>query len=278
MPVDYKLRNLRRLFGEANFLRPVQTGSIPASLATSRPSPTANASTSGPTNLFAAKEEPSSNARRSKAPGGVPRYIFSEQPPRAVRNKAAGGQLFTVYLFEKQKLKLYYGALRDYQFKAYVDRAKSKHYNTDAELLRMLELRLDTMLYRSGFVKTPPQARQWIFHGKVLVNGRRTVVKSTKMRAGDVITFDEGHVEKVLVAAREAAEMRERFGCGASWILSSAHPAGMLPWMEIDREGLSAALVREPSNEEVRAMARAAFLPYVRDANLNPHAAMRAYR
>lgn len=276
MPVDYKLRSLRRLFGEANFLRPVQTEASLTSFSTLRT--TTDAPTAEPDTSSDGKEEPPSRVRRSKAPGGVPRYIFSEQPPRALRNKPAGAQLFTVYLFEKQKMKLYYGALRDYQFKKYVDMAKKKRFNTDAELLRMLELRLDTMLYRSGFVKTPSQGRQWIFHGKVFVNGKRMTMKSTTMRVGDVITFDNVHMEKVLMATRETAEMRERFGCGASWILSSAHPAGMLPWMEIDRTGLAAALVREPSDEEIRAMARAALFPFVRDANLNPHAAMRAYR
>lgn len=277
MPVDYKIRSLRRLFGESNFLRPVQTesSSVP------RPpfSKSAESTPARHSENDAQQTKPDSTRhRRSKASGGVPRYIFSEQPPRSIRNKAAGGQLFSVYLIEKQKMKLYYGALRDGQFKRYVEKAKARRYNTDAELLRLLEMRLDTFLYRTGFVKTPPQGRQWIFQGKVIVNGKPYTTKSSRLRPGDVLTFRDDHIPHVLTASREAAEMRERFGCGASWILGDAHPAGMVPWMEIDRLGLSAALVREPDDEEVRALAKAAFFPYIRAANLNPHAAMRAYR
>ena len=77
---------------------------------------------------------------------------------------------------------------------------------------------------------------------------------------------------------QETARMRRSFGCGASWIVSRHDVSGMLPWMEVDRSGLSAILVREPSNEELRSMTKAALFPYVRDANLNPHAAMRSYR
>lgn len=269
MPIDYKLRNLRRLFGEPNFLRPAQSGS----------------GGSGGRGAAAAAESKGredarsgERRRRPKPPGGVPRAFFSEQPPRAMKNKAVGGQLFSVFLFEKQKMKLYYGAMSDGKFKRYVREARSKRYNVDAALLRMLELRLDTFLYRTGFVHTPPQGRQWINHNQILINGRPVNIKSYQMRPGDVLNVRERHVEHALTSSRQAAEARASFGCGASWILSSPDPAGMLPWMEIDRVGLSAVLVREPTDEEARSLARAALFPYIRDANLNPLAAMRAYR
>lgn len=278
MPVDYKLRNLRRLFGEASFLRPVASegASIGKVGGHGRTSSAAAGTGSGDEG----KDEASSGERkrRTKAPGGVPRAFFSGQPPRSVKNKAVAGQLYSVYLFEKQKMKLYYGAMSDGQFKRYVDKARSTRYNTDAELLRMLELRLDTFLYRTGFVHTPPQGRQWINHNQILVNHRPVNIKSYRLRPGDVVSVRERHLELALEASRQAAEARANFGCGASWILSNADPCGMLPWMEIDRVGLSAVLVREPCDDEIRSLTRAALFPYVRDANLNPHAAMRAYR
>lgn len=277
MPVDYKLRNLRRLFGESSFLRLVNSDGVSSGQRGSRGRRSAAAGASAGDD---GKDEAGGRERkrRQKSSGGVPRAFFSEQPPRAVRNKAIGGQLNSVYLFEKQKMKLYYGAMGDGQFKRYVDKARSRRYNTDAELLRMLELRLDTFLYRTGFVHTPPQGRQWINHNKVQVNDRPVNIKSYRMRPGDIVKVREKHLELALETSRQAAEARAGFGCGASWILSSADPYGMLPWMEIDRVGLSAILVREPSDEEVRSLTRAALFPYIRDANLDPHAAMRAFR
>lgn len=261
MPVDYKLRNLRRLFGESNLLRNVTTP---------KPSTTSGSAT----------DQTPTRSRKVKQHGGIPRHIFSQTPPRAIRNKPAGAQLHSVHLIEKQKMRLYYGAIRDYQFAAYVNRAKARRKNVDAQLIRMLELRLDTFLYRTGFVKTPPQGRQWILHARVELNGKPVTVKSARVRVGDVLGFQEAWEDKVMQASKEAAEMRERYGVGKSWIVGGddVGMGGMLPWMEIDREGLKAVLVREPTDQEAREISHAALLPWVRAANLSPFAAMRYYR
>ena len=154
MPIDYKVRNLRRLFGEKTFFRPAQGDDVPKAvgkiareqrkLIQARTAARGDSSSGG-------------TSRRRKQPGGVPRAIFSEQPPRMVKRKAIGGMLSVIHLFEKQKMKLYYGQMRDGQFKKYVDKAKSKRLDTDAALLRSLEVRLDTFLYRTGFVVSPGQ-------------------------------------------------------------------------------------------------------------------------
>lgn len=268
MPVNYQLKNLRRLFGESTFLRPASGEGLPS----------ATGKVARVTSRLIAAKDADSQPKRTKPPGGVPRAFFTEQLPRSVRNKAVAGQLNTIHLFEKQKMRLYYGAMRDSKFKKYVQEAAATRFNTDAQLVRLLELRLDTFLYRTGFVKTPGQARQWIYHGHVLVNNDVTSVKSFRMRPGDVMSIAPHHLENAYLAAVDCAEMRQSFGCGASWIVSRNDPAGMLPWVQIDRVGLSAILVRHPTDEEARSMTRAALFPYVRDANLNPHAAMRAYR
>lgn len=279
MPIDYKVRNLRRLFGEASFLRPAQGDHAPKAVGK-----IARESVKIMQLRSAKKADGGSDGgggsvrRRTRAPGGVPRAIFSGQPPRSVRNKAVGGMLNVVHLFEKQKMKLYYGKLRDGQFKKYVDEAKSKRLDTDARLLRILELRLDTFLYRTGFVKSPGQSRHWIVSDRVRVNGQKVNIKSFRLKPGDVLTIPDKYAEQTLRSLEETARMRQSFGCGASWIVSRPDPTGMLPWMEVDRSGLSAILVREPTNDEARSMARAALFPYVRDANMSPHAAMRSYR
>lgn len=270
MPVDYKVRNLRRLFGLQNFLQPAPRQT--QSLRSAQPA-------AAPDSQHSAKpDQQPAKSKKSAAPGGLPRAFFSEQPPRAIRSKAVSGQLYSVHLIEKQKMKVYYGAMSDKKFKKYVEEAKAKRYNTDAQLLRLLELRLDTFLYRTGFVQTPSQARQWICHNQICVNGRPINIKSLRLQPGDIVTIRDRHVAHALNASKQVASMRQKLGCGASWILSSADPAGMLPWMEIDRTGLAAALVRQPTDDEARSMARATLFPFIRDANMNPHAAMRAYR
>ncbi|CAN8065838.1 unnamed protein product [Agarophyton chilense] len=263
MPVNYQLKNLRRLFGEVSFLRPA--GDSPA-VPLGKVARVTRWTTSDPPQ------------KRSKSLGGTPRAFFSEQPPRSIRNKAVSSQLYSIHLIEKQKMRLYYGAIRDSKFKKYVEEAANTRHNVDAHLIRLLEGRLDTFLYRTSFVKTPAQARQWIYHGHVLVNGDEVNVKSFRMRPGDIVTIAEHHHEHALRACMENAQMRQGFGCGASWIVSHADVAGMLPWMEIDRVGLSAVMVRYPTDDEARSMTRAALFPFIRDANLKPLAAMRAYR
>lgn len=273
MPVDYRLRNLRRLFGEASFLRPTEAKTSPPAKRSVQATKAAVPEAGREEN-----RDDEGMQRKRKPSGGLPPAFFSEQPPRSVRGKAIGGHMFSVHLYEKQKMKLYYGSMRDDQFRRYVMRAKAKRFNTDAVLLRLLELRLDTFLYRTGFVKTPMQARQWLFHGQILVNGDKVDIKSFGMTPGDVLTIRTRFQGNAHIAQREAAEFRRSCGVGASWIIGSDDPAGMLPWMEIDRVGLAAALVREPTDEEVRALSKAALFPYIRSANMDPHAAMRAYR
>lgn len=266
MPVDYKLRSLRRLFGAHSFF--VKPGAA-AGAFEAPGAGRGGAQSSG---------RGGGGGAPPPAPGGVPRAFFSEMPPRAVRNKAVAGQLNIVHLFEKQKMRVYYGCMRDSKFKMYVDEAQRKRFNTDAALSRLLELRLDTMLYRTGFVQTPSQARQWICHNLVSVNDEAVNVKSFRMRPGDVLSIADKHVGHALVASKAVADMRHQLGIGASWIVTSAAPEGMLPWFEIDRVGLSATLVREPTDDEMRGLRNAALFPFIRDAQLNPHAAMRAYR
>lgn len=280
MPVDYKLRNLRRLFGESNFLRPIQSTTKGDGVKTARSSSASdsNVANNKMVEFLPGEIAQSGLGRTSKSAGGIQRPFFSEQSPRALKGKAVSGHMFSLHLYEKQKMKVYYGAIRDGQFRHYVLRAKAKRFNTDAELLRLLELRLDTFLYRTGFVKTPMQARQWIYHGQVRVNNQYANIKSFAMTPGDILSIRDGFEEQAFKAQGEAALFRKQCGVGASWILARGESAGMTPWMEIDRVGLSAALVREPNDDELRAMRRAALFPFIRDANMDPHSAMRSYK
>lgn len=275
MPLSYKLRSLKRLFGASSLFRPAQVR---------LPPPTPTAATPSPYVDFPSQEPTTSDERRNRprirhgGPGGVPRAFFQGTPPRSVKNKAVAGQLNIVHLYEKQKMRVYYGLMRDGRFARYVDEARSAPYNTDAALMRLLEMRLDTLVYRTGLVQTPAQARQWISHNNILVNGAPLNVKSARLGAGDVISVRPRFEEAALEAAACTAEQRRALGAGANWCPATGSAPGFLPWLVCDRPGLAAVVVRPPDDDEARAMCHAALFPYIRDAALNPSAAMRAYR
>jgi small subunit ribosomal protein S4 len=97
---------------------------------------------------------------------------------------------YQIQLREKQKLRYMYGVL-ERQFRRYYAEAARQRGITGDNLLRILESRLDNVVYRSTFAATRPQARQLVSHGHFLVNGKKVDVPSYQVRAGDVITMRE---------------------------------------------------------------------------------------
>src|SRR5690606_5173112 len=91
---------------------------------------------------------------------------------------------------EKQKLRYLYG-LTEKQFRLTFDRAKSKRGVTGDTFVQMLEMRLDSVIYNIGFAKTRRQARQFVTHGHIRVNGRKCDVPSFSVSAGDTIEVKE---------------------------------------------------------------------------------------
>jgi len=91
-------------------------------------------------------------------------------------------------LREKQKTKRIYG-VREQQFRRYFEEALRRKGQTGATLLQLLERRLDNVVYRAGFARTRPHARQMLFHGLVRVNGRRVSIPSLLVKIGDKITL-----------------------------------------------------------------------------------------
>ncbi|MFN7181165.1 MAG: 30S ribosomal protein S4 [Planctomycetota bacterium] len=101
---------------------------------------------------------------------------------------------YGIRLREKQKVKRTYG-LRERQFKKLFWDAKRIKGNTGSNLLIMLERRLDSILYRSGYALSIPQARQLCSHGHVKVNGQYVYSPSFLVSPGDEITFKEKSIE-----------------------------------------------------------------------------------
>jgi len=93
-------------------------------------------------------------------------------------------------LREKQKVKRIYGA-REEQFRRYFKMALKGKGNTGGILLRILERRLDNVLYRAGFAKSRPHARQMVGHGHIKVNGKRVTIPSYLVEIGDKMILAE---------------------------------------------------------------------------------------
>ena len=93
---------------------------------------------------------------------------------------------FLMQLQEKQKCRFTYG-MTERQFRNAYEEAARQRGVTGENLLRLLELRLDNIVYRAGWAATRPQARQFVSHGHIDVNGRRVNIPSFRARKGDVI-------------------------------------------------------------------------------------------
>jgi small subunit ribosomal protein S4 len=97
---------------------------------------------------------------------------------------------YLIQLQEKQKARFSYG-LSERQFRNLYEEANRRDGVTGENMLRYLELRLDNVVYRSGWAATRPQARQFVNHGHVDVNGRRVNIPSYRLRKGDVVELRE---------------------------------------------------------------------------------------
>lgn len=111
-------------------------------------------------------------------------------PPGAhgrTRRRNAGSE-YLAQLQEKQKAKYIYGVL-ERQFRKTYDEATRLSGPTGENLLRLLEQRLDNVVYRAGWASTRPQARQFVNHGLIQVNGKRLDIPSARVRKGDVVSL-----------------------------------------------------------------------------------------
>jgi small subunit ribosomal protein S4 len=140
--------------------------------------------------------------------------------------------VFAQQLRAKQVLKRIYG-VRERQFRRLVREAQRSHERTGDRLLEFLERRLDNVLYRLGFASTRAQARQFVSHGHVLVDGRRVTIPSFRVKPGLVVALSAS--SPVRPVAAEAAELLAR----------------VAPWLETDPDGLNGRVLRNPVREDV---------------------------
>jgi small subunit ribosomal protein S4 len=117
------------------------------------------------------------------------------------------GSEYLAQLQEKQKAKYIYGVL-ERQFRRTYEEANRLSGPTGENLLRLLELRLDNVVYRAGWAASRPQARQFVNHGLITVNGRRVTIPSFRVRRGDVVAL--GTKAKSMIVIRYNLEVLDR--------------------------------------------------------------------
>ena len=105
---------------------------------------------------------------------------------------------YMLQLREKQKLRTMYGVL-ERQFRRYYEMANRQGGVTGENLLRLLELRLDNVVWRSGFAATRPQARQLVNHGHFLVNGKKVDIPSYQLKTDDVVSVKDRSRELIII-------------------------------------------------------------------------------
>jgi small subunit ribosomal protein S4 len=141
---------------------------------------------------------------------------------------------YGVQLRAKQKLKGYYANLSERQFHGLYDEARRLKGDTGANMIGLLERRLDTVIYRAKFVPTVFASRQFVSHGHITVNGKRVTVSSYRVKVGDVVEVKEKSRQLALVL--EAAQLAER---------------DVPDYIEADHSKMSAKLSRVPAPSDV---------------------------
>jgi small subunit ribosomal protein S4 len=141
---------------------------------------------------------------------------------------------FGIQLREKQKVRKSYSVLEK-QFRNYFEKAEQRKGMTGENLLRLLEMRLDNVVFRMGLASSRAQARQLVSHGHFAVNGRPTNIPSFSTKVGDRIEV------------RESRRGREIFKVVTETIKSAQIPE----WVSVDGGKLAGSILAEPAREQM---------------------------
>ena len=160
-------------------------------------------------------------------------------PPGQAGKKRPRDSEYRVQLREKQRTKRIYGLLEK-QFRGYYTIASAQKGITGENLLRILESRLDNVVYRLGFAKSRDEARQIVRHGHITINGKRVDIPSYRVRPGEVVAIAEKSRDLIVIkTALIASEKIEVPG-----------------WLEVDIEKLQGKILSLPTREQIDAPVR----------------------
>ncbi len=174
--------------------------------------------------------------KRCRSLGLEPTFLGIDK--KSNRNFARAGKKVSEYgtqLREKQKAKFIYGVLEK-PFRNNFDRAKKLKFGTTGEnLMILLELRLDNVMFRLGYGRTRTEARQIVDHKHVLVNGKCVNIPSYQVKAGDVISIKE--------KCKSAQRYKD--------ILEVTGGRTVPAWLEADHENLTGTVKEIPSRDQI---------------------------
>ena len=160
--------------------------------------------------------------------------------PKAMKRVAKGSARndkklsdYGIQLLEKQRLRAYYGVMEK-QFANYFKKASKSKELTGFALIKLLECRLDNLVYRLGFANSIRQARQMVVHGHILVNGKKVDIPSFNVSVGDEIKLKE--------KSQNNPMFKENF---------QSNILNVLPYLSKNQADFSGTLLRYPERNEV---------------------------
>ena len=169
------------------------------------------------------------SARRSIAD----KAKFDTKPGQHGRTSGQRTSDYRLQLREKQKVKRMYGVLEK-QFRRYFEEADRRRGNTGANLLGLLETRLDNVVYRMGFGSTRAEARQMVSHKAITVNGQCVNIPSYLVKSGDVIAVREKSKKQARVV--EALQLAAQVGFPA--------------WVEVSQDKVEGTFKQVPDRDQ----------------------------
>ena len=169
------------------------------------------------------------SARRSIAD----KAKFDSKPGQHGRTSGQRTSDYGLQLREKQKVKRMYGVLEK-QFRRYFAEADRRRGNTGANLLALLETRLDNVVYRMGFGSTRAEARQLVSHKAITVNGQCVNIPSFLVKAGDVVAVREKSKKQARIV--EALELAAQVGFPA--------------WVEVSKDKVEGIFKQVPDRDQ----------------------------
>ena len=168
---------------------------------------------------------------------------FESRPGQHGRTSGSRTSDFGLQLREKQKVKRMYGVL-ERQFRRYFAEAERRKGNTGANLLTLLESRLDNVVYRMGFGSTRAEARQLVSHKGITVNGGAVNISSYLVKAGDAIAVREKSKKQLRVI--DSVKLAESIG---------------LPdWVKVDTTKLEGVFTKTPDRDQFGAEIKEALI------------------
>ena len=187
----------------------------------------------GPKGKLARREGTDLFLKSARRPIGD-KVKFDSKPGQHGRTSGSRTSDFGLQLREKQKVKRMYGIL-ERQFRRYFAEADRRKGNTGETLLKLLEARLDNVVYRMGFGSTRAEGRQLVSHKAFTVNGTVVNIASYQVKPGDV------------VAVREKAKKQVRI----VEALSLAEQIGLPTWVAVDAKKMEGIFKSSPERNEI---------------------------